>query len=359
MPGLEPLTGTFVLPWWTLIAVAILIAILGALAGMRAGWQKAIGSVTQLVAVFGVLLLTWVVFDRLSARDAAEQRRSFQTRLAELNGHSLAPASPLSCLDGLAGDAFDEPCEKAIFASPESAAAAVSLMAGRMSLLREAVTLGASGDGYYEPVIAELRRSLEPDRFGFVAQALATGEQCKPDACEALSLLKDARRVNANLGDRTFETYVGRYVAEWLTRQGAPAVASNPAPKQAAAPGATATPSEHAKVAPVASSVTVDFPSAASIPPVSIMNNEPGVTGQGGTDVEPKAAASRKPARQHQRRRRARPPAVQPHRLPQPRNSVRRTLENSTGICNRLRMESVRRGATISVQPGTSCSHPF
>jgi hypothetical protein len=293
MPGLESLSGTFALPWWTLIAISVLIAILGVLAGVRAGWHKAIGSVTQLVAVFGVLVLTWTVFERLSVRDAAEQRRSFQTRLAELNGRTLAPASPLACLDALAGDALDEPCEKAIFANPESTAAAVSLMAARMSLLREAVALAQSGDSYYEPVIADLRRSLEPDRFGFVAQALATGEQCRPDACEALALLRDSSRVNANLGDRTFETYVGRYVAEWMTRQAAPAVASNPAPKQAAT-AATAAPGEQAKVAPVASSVNVDFPSAASIPPVSIMNNEPGMTGQGGTDVDPKAASSRK-----------------------------------------------------------------
>ena len=125
-------------------------------------------------------------------------------------------------------------------------------MAGRMSLLREAVALGAKGDDFYVPVIADLRRSLEPDRFGFVAQALASGEQCKPDACEALSLLANSRRVNANLGDRTFETYVGRYVAEWMTRQGAPAVASasSPAPKQ---PAATA--GAQPGVAPAASSV--------------------------------------------------------------------------------------------------------
>ena len=310
MPGLEPLTGTFALPWWTLIAIAGLIAILGALAALRAGWRSAIGSVTQFVAVFGILLLAWTVFDRLSARDVAEQRRSFQTRLAALNGHTLAPASPLACLDALAGDALDEPCEKAVFAHPESVAAAVSLMAGRMALLREAVALGAGGDNYYAPVIADLRRSLEPDRFGFVAQALATGEQCKPDACEALALLRDSRRVNGNLGDRTFETYVGRYVAEWMTRQGAPAVASasSPAPKQPAAT-AGALPG----VAPVASSVNVDFPSAMSIPPVSIMTNEPGMTGQGGTDPDPKATAARKNA----------PPAAPAPSAPSPRAASR------------------------------------
>ena len=143
MSGLNALAGTFALPWWTLAAVALLIAILGVLAGMRAGWQKAIGSVTQLVAVFGVLLLAWSVFDRLNLRDVAEQRRSFQARLAEVNAHALAPASPLACLDALVGDAVTEPCEKAIFANPESAAAAVSLMASRIALLREAVAHAA------------------------------------------------------------------------------------------------------------------------------------------------------------------------------------------------------------------------
>ena len=162
MSGLNALAGTFALPWWTLVAVALLIAILGVLAGMRAGWQKAIGSVTQLVAVFGVLLLAWSVFDRLNLRDVAEQRRSFQTRLAEVNAHALAPASPLACLDALVGDAVTEPCEKAIFANPESAAAAVSLMASRIALLREAVAHAADdrllrqGD----------RRSAPHDRAG-------------------------------------------------------------------------------------------------------------------------------------------------------------------------------------------------
>ena len=180
MSGLNAFAGTFALPWWTLAAALLLIVILGVLAGMRSGWQKAIGSVSQLVAVFGVLLLAWSVFDRLNLRDVAEQRRSFQTRLAEVNAHALAPASPLACLDALVGDAVTEPCEKAIFANPESAAAAVSLMASRIALLREAVA-HAGDDQFYDRAIADLRRTLEPDRFGFVAQALASGEQCKPD----------------------------------------------------------------------------------------------------------------------------------------------------------------------------------
>ena len=293
MSGLNALAGTFALPWWTLVAALLLIAMLGVLAALRSGWLKAIGSVTQLVAVLGVLLLAWSVFDRLNLRDAAEQRRSFQARLAEMNAHALAPASPLACLDALVGDAVTEPCEKAIFANPESAAAAVSLMAARIALLREAVAY-AGDDPLYDKAIADLRRTLEPDRFGFVAQALASSEQCKPDSCDALALLRDPHRVNANLSDRTFEIFVGRYVGTWMAPRSpasAPAVAA--APTQQPTATASAAAEKPPVVTPATSSVNVEFPSAASIPPVSIMTNEPGVA-QGGTDADKAAAASRR-----------------------------------------------------------------
>lgn len=288
MPELDPLTGTFALPWWTVLAAVLLIVILGVLAGARSGWQKTIGSLAQFAVVIGLLFLGWNFFDRMTTRDLAEERRAYQARLADLNARSLTPPSPLACLDALAGDALDEACEKTIFANAESVAAAVSLMAARVSLLREGVALAATGDRSYEHAIADLRRSLEQDRFGFVAQALAAGDQCTPGSCETLSLLKDPERVAGNLKDRTFEIFVGRHVGGWMGRSAAPAVASNPAQKQPAATGSA--PAAQAAVTPAASSVNVDFPSAASIPPVSIMNSEPGPTGQTGTDAESKAA---------------------------------------------------------------------
>lgn len=290
MSGLELLSGTFALPWWTLIAVVLLVLILAVLAGTRGGWQKTVGSFAQFVAVLGLLFLAWNYFDRMTTRDMAEERRAYQARLADLNARTMAAGSSLACLDALAGDALDEACEKAIFANPESVAAAVSLMAARLSLLREAVALSAH-DASYEQAIADLRRSIELDRFGFAAQALAAREQCTPTACEALSLLNKPDHVAANLKERTFDIFVGRHVATWLSRSPAPAVASTPA--QPAASGSA--PTAHAAATPATSSVNVEFPSAASIPPVSIMNNEPGQA-QGGTDVEPKAAASRRSA---------------------------------------------------------------
>jgi hypothetical protein len=287
MSGLELLGGTFALPLWALIAAALLLLILAVLAGTRGGWQKAIVSSAQFAAVVGLLFLAWNYFDRMTTRDAADERRAFQARLAEINVRAIAPGSPLACLDALAGQALDEVCEKAVFANPESVAAAVSLMAARWSLLRDAVALAAH-DVSYDAAIADLRRSIEMDRFGFAAQAVAAREQCTAESCEALSLLADPARVAANLKERTFDVLVGRHVAAWLGRAPAPAVATvagQGAP--AAAPGA------QAAASPATSSINVDFPSAASIPPVSIMTNEPGQQ-QGGTDPEPKASQPRK-----------------------------------------------------------------
>ena len=44
----------------------------------------------------------------------------------ELAARALVPGSALPCLDAIAGDVVEDACEKAIFASPEATAAAVS-----------------------------------------------------------------------------------------------------------------------------------------------------------------------------------------------------------------------------------------
>jgi hypothetical protein len=292
MPGLDRLSETFVLPWWAALAVALLVAALAVFAGLRNEWPKTVGSLAQFVVVAGLLFAAWIFFDRMAARDVAEERRAYQARLADLNSRALAPSSPLSCLDALAGDALDEACEKAIFANPETVAAAVSLTAARVRLLREGIARAAAGGDSYDRAVVDLRRSLEQDRFGFVARALAAGEQCVPESCEALSLFKDADRIAANLKDHTFEIFIGRHVAAWRSRPGGPTVASTSGQPTAPAGGI---PAAQAAVAPASSSVVVDFPSASSIPPVSIMKNEPGMTGQGGTEADPKATDS-KPA---------------------------------------------------------------
>jgi hypothetical protein len=212
----------------------------------------------------------------------------------ELTAHALLPGSALACLDAAAGERVETACEKAIFASPETTAAAVSYVAAQLSLL-------AASNDYARRVgqgraPATLRRAVEADRFGIVAHVLATRDGCTPTRCAAFFLLQDASRIRANLVERPFESLVEAHAAGWPAgSDGRPVASIPPAPAAPTAPTAGAKPPNN-----------LYFPSAASIPPVSIMTPEPAAPAadkthdkaqdkpRGATD-EASAAPARKP----------------------------------------------------------------
>src|SRR5262249_4556325 len=128
----------------------------------------------------------------------------------------------------------------------------------------------AKSGGNLDSILLPLRHSLEADRFGFVAHALAMRDGCTSGRCAALALLREPERVRANLSAATFDRYVERYFPLW----GQP----NEVPLPEAvlrATDALETAQPAARGAPTLRKADVDFPSAASIPPVSIMNPEP------------------------------------------------------------------------------------
>jgi hypothetical protein len=123
-----------------------------------------------------------------------------------------------------------------------------------------------------------------------VAYVLATRDSCTEDRCETFDLFSDNGRVVSNLHGHSFEIRLERANAAW-------AAAKQPQVVAAPQPSAPATPQPQAASAaapghPPASSAA-NFPSASSIPAVSIMNNEPGYTGQNGVDD---SKAEQKPA---------------------------------------------------------------
>lgn len=221
---------------------------------------------------------TFVALDRIGDREHAADRRALAQRAGELAARALAPGSPLACLDGAAGDLVEAGCETVLFKRPETIAAAVTYTAARLDLLADAVAYGKAGDGSFDRVTAGLRRAAELDRFGVAAHVLATRDGCTPDRCAAFALVGDANTLKSNLRSRVFAQYVERHRASWTAPENA---ASPDAPAMSAAPAndavAAVTPATHAPAAPqvVAPSGRYDFPSAASIPPVSIMNPEP------------------------------------------------------------------------------------
>ncbi|HLH91815.1 MAG TPA: hypothetical protein VKX28_25585 [Xanthobacteraceae bacterium] len=287
MPSFELATSPVALPAWALAVAVTLFVIVGVLVLTRAGAGFA-GAILRVVVVIGGFAAAWLLLEQGAQGERSAERRGLEQRLSELATRAIAPGSSLGCLDALAGEAVETACEKQIFASPDSVAAAVSYVSARLSLLADAVAFARRGGERYESEIATMRLALETDRFGLVAHVLSVRDSCTPLLCDSYALFRDPDRVQANLREGVFDHYVERYAAEWATRT-QPGVAQ-------AAPGNTYTTASAptAAAAPTpASPSKFDFPSAASIPAVSIMTAEPGAPTEPKTaTVAPAAAAA-------------------------------------------------------------------
>lgn len=300
MLGVDPDIASSALRLWVAAGSAALLAVCWVMAfvvrGTRTGAAARAGFVI-LGAIFGAAL-TWAF---APAGDASAERRVLEMRAQELNMQMLAPGSPLACLDGLAGESVEAACEREIFASPASVAAAVSYTAARLALFSDLSAYAERGGANIDDVLLPLRRSLEADRFGFLAHVLAMRDGCTSENCKAFPLLRDASRVRANLSDAALDHYVEHYLPVWAKPPDGPVADATPVQ-----PSATAqSPAQGPHM------VNIDFPTAASIPPVSIMSPEPkgpvlpGVSAAAAANPNPPPAASSSP-------RRARKQAVNP-----------------------------------------------
>jgi hypothetical protein len=297
------MTGTLTLPLWAAVGLAALFAIFFLFALTRKGRRRS-NALARLVLLGAIAAGAWYLFDRY---DLAAERRALDARAVALTARAIAPGSALACLDGPVSEAVAGSCEKALFASPEASAAAISYVGAQLSLLADARN-HARRDRTYEPVLAGLRQAAELDRFGMVAHVLVTRDGCTPDNCAAFAMLSDSRRISVNMAERNYDVRLGRYLLAWAGAGGVPV---------AAAAGAPATEA----LAPTASARTPNnlyFPSAASIPPVNIMTAEPetggpqqpaGATGQAAAPAPPRRAAAPQPK---QRPTNLAPPAAAP-----------------------------------------------
>src|SRR5579864_77370 len=249
-------------------AAAALLAVLLLLAIWRVGVARRL-----LVPVAALVVISFsviAILDRMATSDRAAARRALSQRYAELSAQALTPGSSLACLDGAAGDAVETACEKTVFAGPQATAAAVSYMAARLTLLSDGLAFARHDDPDFVAALAGLRRAIELDRFGIAAHVLALRDGCTAERCDAFALLQDTNVIKSNLKAQVFDQYVSRHAADWNTI--APAAVPMAQQPPMAAPALSALERAPAK-APVADKY--DFPSADSIPAVSIMNAEP------------------------------------------------------------------------------------
>jgi hypothetical protein len=209
--------------------------------------------------------MTWAFLDSAILGGAAAERCALELRGQQLSSQVLIPGSPLACLDALVGESVEAACEKSLFASPATVASASAYVGAQLTLLANMTTFGQRQGIKLEPMMAPLRRSLETDRFGFVAYVLAIRDGCTAQNCKTLSLFRDANRVRTNLTTAALERYLEHYAAAWSAPE-VPLAEATQAPTGSAAPAAGQGPRKI---------VNIDFPSASSIPAVSIMNPEP------------------------------------------------------------------------------------
>jgi hypothetical protein len=292
LPGLDPAAGTLTVSLWVAGGVAGLLVLLLVLAVFRVGTAGVLGAVVGAGAVV-VLAVTAVTL--VNRHDRAEERRMLDARLGTLTASAVAPGSMLGCLDGNIGEAVEGSCERALFASPESVAAATAYVSARLALLIDGLDFANRADPSFETGLAALRRVLEVDRYGFVAQILASRDGCTPAKCDTFQWLRDATRIRGNLNERTFDGLVARNASNW------------PARSRATVPVATAPGAAPPSVSP---SSGITFPSAASIPPVSIMNSEPSASAPQPPAAAPAPATPRRPATTTPRSAQPRTPAA-------------------------------------------------
>jgi hypothetical protein len=267
MLGVDPEIGTSALRLWVaagsaaLLLVSCVLALLRPQSGTGANPVFRAGFVI-LGAVLGAAMM-WAFLDRAAFADRSAERRALELRAQELSARALAPGSPLACLDAVAGENVAAACERALFVSPASVASASSYVAARLALLAGMVAYAERGGADIEHVLLPLRRSLEADSFGFLAHVLSIRDGCTNHSCKALALLHDASQVRANLSAETLDHYLEHYLALWA--KAPDGTLADAAPAQAAA----------LPQGPRKTSINADFPTAASIPAVSIMNPEP------------------------------------------------------------------------------------
>ncbi|MBX9651333.1 MAG: hypothetical protein K2X57_30210 [Xanthobacteraceae bacterium] len=260
-------------PMWLTLAAAGFFGIIVLITLLRAEKSVANGALT----VITLLAIAVAVAATIRGFGPGDQVESAGSRSVQPVRASLPQ---LSCIDDLAGDAVLNACEKTLFGSAESSAAAVAYAASLITQLTGAGEAVVGGKSPSSEFLA-LRRAVERDRYGLMAYVLMARDHCTPQACPAFRMLADRRQVASNMDDRVYENMITRYASSW----------NSPMPAQAgAAAGLVASlPTSM----PTGKPTNAEFPTAASTPPISIMTAEPPL---GAAAPKPPPAAGAAPA---------------------------------------------------------------
>src|SRR3954471_5504769 len=251
------------LPLYLTLATAGFVGIIVMITLLRSERSVANG-VLALITLLAIGLAGAVTFRGFGTANVVQSSEARPVQAA------TAPLAQLSCIDELAGDVVLAACEKALFGSAESVAAAVAYAASQITLLTSLGDVATANKGAGSDLQA-LRRAVERDRYGLMAYVLTVRDRCTPTACRAFRSLTEPRQIAANMEDRVYESLVMRYAASWNTPQAAPGMIAALPPSL-----------------PTGKPTNAEFPTSASTPPVNIMTPEPPL----GAAPKPSSAAA-------------------------------------------------------------------
>ena len=254
-------------PMWLTLAASGFLGIIVLITLLRAEKSVANGALTVITLLaIGIAATATIRGFGPDSQSASGETRSSQPMSAAL------PA--LSCIDDLAGETVLAACEKVLFGSAESTAAALSYAASQITRLTAFGDVAAA-NASMTPELQMVRRAVERDRYGLMAYVLAARDHCTPSDCAAFRAVTDRNQIAANMNERTYEGLIMRYAPSWNMP------AATPGPVAALPPSM-----------PLGKPTNAEFPSAASTPPISIMTPEPG---QATTPTTPRPAAASSP----------------------------------------------------------------
>src|SRR5258705_1885006 len=268
--SLDQLWRSPTFPMWLTLAGSGFFGVVVLIPLLRAEKSVANGALTVITLLAIGIAATATIRGFGPGQSASVESRSAQPMSAAL------PA--LSCIDDLAGETVLAACEKVLFGSAESTAAALSYAASQITRLTAFGDVAAA-NASMTPELQMVRRAVERDRYGLMAYVLAARDHCTPSDCAAFRAVTDRNQIVANMNERTYEGLIVRYAPSWNMPAAAPA------------PVAALPPSM-----PLGKPTKADFPTAASTPPISIMAPEPGQATTTPTTPRPAASASSPPS---------------------------------------------------------------
>ncbi len=194
--SLDQLWRSPTFPMWLTLAASGFFGIIVLITLLRAEKSVANGALTVITLLAIGIAATATIRGFGPGQSASVESRSAQPMSAAL------PA--LSCIDDLAGETVLAACEKVLFGSAESTAAALSYAASQITRLTAFGDVAAA-NASMTPELQMVRRAVERDRYGLMAYVLAARDHCTPSDCAAFRAVTDRNQIVANMNERTYE----------------------------------------------------------------------------------------------------------------------------------------------------------